>query len=75
MSEEILLEIKSTVQKGQMDTTVSLVQQALSDNMPAESILNDGLIAGLHPYDFTARVHAVSISSRGSKVAPNISKK
>ncbi len=43
----ILNDISENIQHGKRKIVVALVQQALDEGVPAESILNDGLLAGL----------------------------
>ncbi len=44
---EILATISEQLQKGKAAQVAALVQQALDEGVPAESILNDGLLAGM----------------------------
>ena len=45
---DLLKSIQTAVLNGDAPTTQSLVKQAMSDGMPAERILNEGLIAAMH---------------------------
>ena len=43
----ILVEISQTLQKGRAKIVKQLVQQAVEEGIPAETILNEGLLAGM----------------------------
>ena len=45
---DLLKSIQTAVLNGDAPTTQTLVKQAMSDGMPAERILNEGLIAAMH---------------------------
>ena len=45
---EIYEQIADEVIKGQADAVKELVNQALSENISAEDILNNGLVAGMN---------------------------
>ena len=44
----ILIEISETLQKGRAKIVKELVQKAVDEGIPAETILNDGLLAGMN---------------------------
>ena len=48
MSQELLNQISVALQKGKAKDIKLLVQQAIDEGMPAETILNDGLMAGMN---------------------------
>ena len=47
MSVEILNSIKENLMKGKVNEVKNLCEQAVKNNIPAEAILNDGLIAAM----------------------------
>ena len=48
MNQELLDQISIALQKGKAKDIKVLVQQAIDEGMPAETILNDGLMAGMN---------------------------
>ncbi len=48
MNQELLDQISIALQKGKAKDIKILVQQAIDEGMPAETILNDGLMAGMN---------------------------
>ena len=48
MNQELLEQISIALQKGKAKDIKVLVQQAIDEGMPAETILNDGLMAGMN---------------------------
>lgn len=48
MNQELLDQISVALQKGKAKDIKILVQQAIDEGMPAETILNDGLMAGMN---------------------------
>ena len=44
----LLLEISENLQKGKAKIVKALVQQAIDEGIPAQEILNDGLLAGMN---------------------------
>ena len=44
----LLEQISTALQKGKAKDIKELVQQAIDQNIPAETILNDGLMAGMN---------------------------
>jgi corrinoid protein of di/trimethylamine methyltransferase len=48
MNQELLKQISVALQKGKAKDIKILVQQAIDEGMPAETILNDGLMAGMN---------------------------
>ena len=48
MNTELLNEISLNLQQGKAKLIKELVQQAIDEGIPAETILNDGLMAGMN---------------------------
>jgi corrinoid protein of di/trimethylamine methyltransferase len=48
MNQELLDQISAALQKGRAKEIKILVQQAIDEGIPAETILNDGLMAGMN---------------------------
>lgn len=45
---KVLRNLREAIEDGDMDEVVELVQEALDDEVPAQEILNDGLIEGMN---------------------------
>ena len=47
MSKQVLEELSAALQRGRVRNVTELVSRALEENIPAQEILDNGLIAGM----------------------------